>query len=172
MSRLTADPNDPQLTRGIDKEQVDQAKAYLVLSKEEIAKGFIRPVRDKYIHVGKKIERDEEGRIIGRLIKIDDPDYPKHGDYIKEKGYGGYIEYPKSKHPRVGRYLEIKEVEAIVDRKKYFGGCEGETKMSWTIAETYARDPKFYGATYCIHCKRHIDVNEFVWSNTNEIVGS
>ena len=52
MSDLVTDPNDPRLTRGGDSQPVDQAKAYLVLSKEERAKGFVRPVRSSYIHVG------------------------------------------------------------------------------------------------------------------------
>lgn len=50
--------------------------------------------------------------------------------------------------------------------------CGGETIMGYGIAETYARDPKFYGSTYCVHCKMHKPVSEFKWSNTNETVGS
>lgn len=37
------------------------------------------------------------------------------------------------------------------------------TKMSQDIAETYARNPRFYGATFCIQCRRHIPLAEFVW---------
>lgn len=47
----TDDPNDPRLTHGVDDEDVDQAGAYLVLSDEERAKGFVRPVRRGYIHM-------------------------------------------------------------------------------------------------------------------------
>jgi len=50
---LTADPNDPHLTRGVDKPDApyqDQAGVYLVLSEEERAKGFVRPVRTQYWH--------------------------------------------------------------------------------------------------------------------------
>lgn len=171
MSILTTDPNHPDLTRGIDTEETPQAKAYLVLSEEERAKGFVRPVRDAYIHVGKKVDRDSEGRLNGRLIKIDDAEYPVNDYYRAEIGYGGYLVYPQGSNAH-GRYLTVDEVNAIINRKKYFNGCGGETKMSNVLAETYARDPKFYGATYCVHCKRHIDVNEFVWSDTDEVVGS
>jgi hypothetical protein len=44
--------------------------------------------------------------------------------------------------------------------------------MGQALAETYARDPKFYGATYCCHCQMHKSVREFVWEGTTEILGS
>lgn len=50
--------------------------------------------------------------------------------------------------------------------------CGGETKMNMKIAETYARDPKFYGATFCCECSNHFPVKEFVWKGTGEEVGS
>jgi hypothetical protein len=40
--------------------------------------------------------------------------------------------------------------------------------MTDAIAETYARDPKFYGATYCATCGQHRPVGpdgEFHWVN-------
>lgn len=50
---LTNDPNDPRLTHGaesLDGPPVPQADVYLVLSADERAKGFIRPVRRSYTH--------------------------------------------------------------------------------------------------------------------------
>lgn len=47
---VTPDRNDPRLTHGVDDEPVPMAEAYLVLSDEELAKGFVRPVRQSYIH--------------------------------------------------------------------------------------------------------------------------
>lgn len=104
MSRLTDDPRDPGLTHGVDPEgeRAPQAEAYLVLSEEERAKGFVRPLRRSYQH-------DE---------------------------------------------------------------CGAVTTMSVGIAETYARQPSFYGATYCTTCQRHAPVNEFRWDGTDERVGS
>ena len=93
---VTDDRNDPRLTHGVDEERVSMAEAYLVLSDEERAKGFVRPVRRAYIH------------------------------------------------------LE----------------CGSVTTMGQAIAETYARDPHFYGATFCVHCGKHRPVGadgEFVW---------
>lgn len=46
----TEDPQDPRLTHGVDDAPVPQAEAYLVLSEEERAKGYVRPVRRTYIH--------------------------------------------------------------------------------------------------------------------------
>lgn len=107
VARLTSDPSDPDLTRGVDDEPTPQAQAYLILSDEERARGFIRPVRRTYFH----------------------------------------------------------EV------------CGTTTTMAVPIAETYARRPDFYGATYCVRCGRHLPVDEFVWCGvggvlTEEKVGS
>ena len=50
--------------------------------------------------------------------------------------------------------------------------CGGVTIMGQKLAETYARDPKFYGSTYCSICHMHRPVSEFTWSGTDEVVGS
>jgi hypothetical protein len=76
-------------------------KAYVVLSQEERARGFVRPVRRTYTH-----------------------------------------------RP-----------------------CGTNTTMGLALAETYARDPKFYVGTFCCHCKEHRPLVEFVWTGTNEQVG-
>lgn len=55
------------------------------------------------------------------------------------------------------------------------GGCGAVTSMGLALSETYARDPKFYGSTYCVGCKRHrpVGVNgEFLWTADNAPVGS
>ncbi len=77
-------------------------KDYWILSEEELKKGFIRPVREVYLHLK----------------------------------------------------------------------CLTTTRMNLKIAETYARDNKFYGLTYCCTCKDHFPVDEFVWENTNIKVGA
>lgn len=84
-----------------------QQECYLVLSDEERAKGFVRPVRFSYKHIV----------------------------------------------------------------------CGTVTTMDQTIAETYARNPKFYGATFCVSCGTHFnllidDQHQFLWKDTNEGVGS
>lgn len=92
---LTNDPDEAR-NSGIDPTTGMQNK-YVVLSDEERAKGFVRPLRLTYIH---------------------------------EK-------------------------------------CGTATTMGLAIAETYARDPHFYGGTYCAGCRDHFPVGplgEFVWA--------
>lgn len=104
----TSDPNDPRLSRGVDTEPTEMAETYLVLSEEERARGFVRPLRNAYVH----------------------------------------------------------------------RTCGVVTLMAPAIAETYATNPKFYGATWCVSCKMHLPVSEFVWDQgirydlkTGEIIG-
>jgi hypothetical protein len=106
MADLVTDPDDPRLTHGVDGQPTPQAEAYLVLSEEERAKGFIRPVRRTYIHTGGS------------------------------------------------------------------SPCGATTTMSVALAETYGRQPSFYGATYCCTCQRHLPVSEFVWDGDGTRVGS
>lgn len=106
MSGHTTDSSDARLGRGVDTEPIDQHEVYLVLSDEERAKGYVRPVRRSYVHTA----------------------------------------------------------------------CGSVTRMSETIAETYARDPYFYGATYCCACRMHRPVGpngEFIWDDaTRQKVGT
>lgn len=99
MTGITNDPSNPEL-RVIEPSGMQ--KTYLVLSEEERAKGFVRPVRRTYIHET----------------------------------------------------------------------CGVATSMGEALSETYARDPKFYGATYCVGCKGHFPVGEkgeFHWEDGSKV---
>ena len=50
--------------------------------------------------------------------------------------------------------------------------CGAVTEMGVALSETYARDPSFYGATFCCRCNRHLPVAEFVWTADGQQVGS
>jgi hypothetical protein len=58
--------------------------------------------------------------------------------------------------------------------------CGGVTTMGLPLCETYARDPSFYGATYCARCRMHRPVGaegEFTWlddagNDTHILVGT
>lgn len=143
---ITTDPNDPRLGWGSDKEPVGQNEVYLVLSDEERAKGFVRPLRMSYKHVG-----------------ASGPKYPLE-DTADEKVK--YEKYPDSESPVTGRYWN----KAVLDNVGK--GCGTVTTMGKAIAETYARDPAFYGSTYCVHCGKHLPVDEFVWVEDGQRVGS
>ena len=102
---LTTDPQDPNL-RKIRPDGMQEF--YLVLSGDERAKGFVRPVRRSYRHLA----------------------------------------------------------------------CGNVTTMGQALAETYARDPKFYGGTMCVTCKAHFRLTNpdgsaaFTWEPDGSPVGS
>lgn len=54
--------------------------------------------------------------------------------------------------------------------------CGAVTRMAPAIAETYARQPSFYGATFCARCQTHLPVGEhgeFIWDDgSGEKVGT
>lgn len=54
----------------------------------------------------------------------------------------------------------------------YHAACGVETRMGRALSETYARDPTFYGATYCVGCRKHLPVGEFTWTADGQVVGS
>src|SRR5579859_32786 len=73
---LTTDRNDPRLTHGPDTEPGPQAEVYLVLSEEERAKGFVRPLYRCYRHVGVRPQGP-----VRKLTEHERGLYAKH-DYV------------------------------------------------------------------------------------------
>lgn len=164
MADLVTDPNDPRLTHGVDVAPTTQAAAYLVLSEEERAKGFVRPLRRAYRHVGASGPRFP-------LRDITSEDQRTHfGDGYVPRHRGGepvkFEAYPDSESPAVGRYWTQAQLDKVGE------GCGVETRMGLALCETYARDPNFYGATYCVGCSMHLPVGEFVWVEDGQRVGS
>jgi hypothetical protein len=150
---VTTNPEDPRLGKGIDEISTGQNEAYLVLSEEERAKGFIRPYRESYQHVGKPA-------VMFPLQDLTDEQKEHYPEYVK------YEKYPESMSPKMGKYYTQAELDSINK------GCGTVTTMNRAIAETYARSPHFYGATYCTGCQKHLPVSEFIWLGTDERVGS
>jgi hypothetical protein len=110
--------------RASQTNETGQHDGYIVLCPDERAKGFVRPYRDAYKHVG-------------RLEWADDT-FDGDGKKIPRR----------------------------------LGGCGSVTTMGRALSETYARDPSFYGATFCCHCNRHLAVAEFTWTADGAQVGS
>lgn len=148
---LTTDPNDPRLGHGADTGPGPQNEVYLVLSDEERAKGWVRPYRDAYRHVGK-----EEPRF--PLRDLTDEEQERYAQY----SYVKYEQYPESADSVTGRFWTQKRLD-----EAGMGGCGQVTTMGRALSETYARDPYFYGATYCCTCRMHLPVSEFVWLEMN-----
>lgn len=160
---LTTDPKDPRLCHGHDDEPGPQCEVYLVLSEEERAKGFVRPVRTAYVHIGRSLSHYKG---IHRMLSEDEQkEYPDK-KYVAvmtslEKEDGSFLG---------GSYVTQEELEAYQFGKR-IGGCNFPTSMGIALAETYARDPNFYGSTYCSFCRKHLPVSEFRWLHTDIIVG-
>lgn len=154
---LTSDREDPRLGHGVDTSPIEQHDTYLVLSPEELAQGFVRPVRRNYVHVGAPGPRYE-------LRDLTDEEHERFDKYE----YVSYEAYPADSGV-TGRYWTQKQLDNIGK------GCHALTSMNQTIAETYAANPSFYGATYCVGCQMHRPVGEqgeFVWDGTEERVGT
>lgn len=131
--------------------ETGQHDGYIVLCAEERAKGFVRPYRDRYKHVGER------------------PQYPlrdltaeEHEQYDRF-GYVKFEDYPPDGTSAIGRFWTQAQLTS---------GCGTVTTMGRALSETYARDPKFYGATFCCGCNRHLPVAEFVWTADGQRVGS
>lgn len=158
---LTIDPNDPKLKEG-QKNETGQHEIYLVLSEKERSKGFVRSVRKSYVHVGK----------IPRGLEIHQILTEEEKKEMKEK-YVAILTIMKKEDGSFlgGSYVTQEELDAWKSGK-LIGGCGTVTTMGQALSETYARNPKFYGSTYCTGCEKHLPVEEFVWYGTNEKVGS
>ena|SRR3990167_7802465 len=50
--------------------------------------------------------------------------------------------------------------------------CGAVTHIGMALAETYARDPGFYSGTFCVSCKAHFPLSQFIWDGTEEILGT
>ncbi|CAJ0698742.1 hypothetical protein [Ralstonia holmesii] len=145
---LTTNPND----EGLKQVRPDgQQSVYLVLSEEERAKGFVRPMRRSYVHVG--------ARPTHPLRDLTSEELERYRQF----GYVKFEPFPESESPVTGRFWTAAQLKER---------CNSVTTMGQSLAETYARDPKFYGGTFCCHCGAHFPVAEFVWEGTNEVVGS
>lgn len=135
-----------------------QQKDYVVLSASERAKGFVRPVRTSYQHVG----------IPGPEFPLQDLT-PEQQAAVDGRGYVKFEPYPPERLPQLGRYWTQEQIDKIGK------GCRTVTTMALPLAETYARDPFFYGGTFCCGCGVHLPVGpkgEFVWTGTEERVGT
>ena len=126
-------------------------KGYVVLCPEERAKGFVRPVRLSYRHIGKRPKYP--------LRDLTDEERERYGQF----GYVAFEVYPESESPATGRFWTKKQLSS---------GCGMVTTMEHALAATYARDPKFYSATFCSWCRNHFAVEEFTWVSDGSVVGS
>jgi hypothetical protein len=134
-----------------------QHKSYIVLCEEERQKGFVRPYRDSYQHVGIKV--------CGRRVRLDLPGVFVCGMTPEHEGACATTSHLE------GVFTEADAV-AVAQSHVLKAGCGAVTTMGRALSETYARDPKFYGSTFCVSCNKHFPVREFIWTTDGTEVGS
>lgn len=145
---LTTDPNASCLN---DIKENGQQCCYLVLSEEERAKGFVRPVRTEYRHVGVRPQGPTRELTLAEHEQYDRFGYVCFEPYVPHRGSS------------TGRFWTKKQLES---------GCGTKTTMGIALAETYARNPKFYGGTFCCTCGEHFPVGEngeFEWLDGSKV---
>jgi hypothetical protein len=125
-----------------------------ILSEEERSKGFVRPVRLSYKHVGVRPKHPTRELT------------PEEKVRFKDCNYVAYEAYPEG-GALTGRYWTQKQLDS---------GCGGSiTSMPRPIAETIARQPDFYGGTFCCRCGDYFPIGEageFVWLDDESRVGT
>lgn len=136
MCTTSGEPVDK--VRAEQTNETGQHKSYIVLCPDERAKGFVRPYRDSYKHVGRKVCGLYVGPDGATVCHME----PRH------EGECGEVKGPRPQ------------------------ACNTVTTMGRALSETYARNPKFYGATFCVGCNKHLPVEEFVWTADGEVLGS
>lgn len=146
-------PTDRKLADG-------QNAAHWVLCEAERAKGYVRPVRDDYIH---------EGIAGPKFAVVDLSDEQKAR--TEGSGWVKFEPYPEGyKGKSLGKYWTQEQLDSIGR------GCKTVTKMPRACAETYARQPGYYGKTFCCGCGTYLPVGaagEFIWNDgSNERVGT
>lgn len=139
---LTTDRTHPDLN--VPEGPGRQNKVYLVLSDEDIAKGYVKPYRDAYIH-------DSIDAPKGPLRELTAEERAQYDQF-------GYTHYEEGDQ----RFWTKDRLERSKRR------CGVVTTMGFKLSATYARDPRFYGATYCCGCGMHYPLNEFHWTADGE----
>jgi len=129
-----------------------QHDAYWVLDAEERVKGFVRPLRRAYIHRGERPQYE--------VFDLTAEQEERFGGY----GYVKWEPYPADLPGSVtGRFWTQTQLDS---------GCGQVTNMGLALCETYARQPGFYGSTFCATCREHFPVAEFRWVEDGKVVGS
>ncbi|HZR02403.1 MAG TPA: hypothetical protein VFA81_04420 [Burkholderiales bacterium] len=134
-----------------------QQEGYVVLTPEERAKGFVKPVRRSYLHVG-------ASPLPAGTRDLTPEDLKRYGWAADEPPFIKYVEFPPGSKS-LGRFFTKEEVERAGKR------CGAVTTMALSIAETYARNPRFYSGTFCCRCGAHFDLKEFTWEPDGEPMG-
>ena len=153
----------------------------------------------KWDEVAREIEKANPGLKIGERLTREDADKTRRGlEILKEKSehHGAAVCTTDGKPPDPD-YADLgnapKPIKDNGQHESYYVLCDSErakgfvrpvrrtyihekcgtsTSMGVALAETYARDPRFYGATFCCHCGGHYPVGpngEFHWEDGEKV---
>jgi len=87
---------------------------------------------------------------------------PEDFDYGERKDDGQFENYPTIDEGVFKQ--EPRSVYVHVD------GCKQSTKMVGDLPESVARDPEWYGRTFCVACGKHVPVEEVEWKDGEDWV--
>lgn len=140
----------------------DQARhlAYLMIRKADEAE---RDAKQKYW-------QEQEAKMppvdrTARTLTDGSPETPDHREIDPATGMQkGYIVLSAGER--------AKGFVRPVRRTYTHATCGTDTTMGLALAETYARDPSFYGGTFCCTCRAHFPLDQFVWEGTDEKLGT
>lgn len=145
-----------------------------------------------------KWDVDEAGRHIDMmlpdthdeaLLRQDETDQEIKKAVKKQEGPSLRLRLEEALGFRPEDKIDLRQLlEAAIERckgAKPHLACGSETSMGRALSETYSRDPKFYGATFCYACGKHFPLRDmrpeskfvgygwaFLWSRDGEPVGS
>lgn len=83
-------------------------------------------------------------------------------DYGEKKPDGQYENYPTIDE---GPFVQKPRRTYV-----HVDGCGVVTKMSLELAESVARDPTYYSATFCVGCGTHVPVEQVEWEDGSDWV--
>ena len=76
-------------------------------------------------------------------------------------------------HDRFRFTIDVAATAENTKLERFYSIEDDGLAQSWAGERAWcARDPHFYGATYCCACSRLRPLDEFVWDGTNEKVGT
>lgn len=99
-----------------------------------------------------------------RTLTDGSPETPDHRELRPDGMQKGYIVLSEAERARGF----VRPVRRTYVHEK----CGVATTMRQALAETYARDPKFYSGTFCAGCREHFPVGadgEFVWDDGSKV---
>ncbi len=106
------------------------------------------------------------------LCLLDGSPVPKDGvSHTRKQRDGQQFSYVVMSEERMKSLPVVAPIRTKVRHLR----CSTATEMHVKMAHTIARDPKFYKALFCAHCRAHFRTGkdgEFIWMSSDQKVGA